>query len=221
MIQYGVPALRRMVKALMLIAIASSALTATGSELAEGKKLFDQMCASCHGPTAQGSESLHAPPLAGQYADYVIRQVTHFKSGLRAGEPGTPANLMQTIASGIPDIQVVKPIAAYLEKLKPISTKARAPQPVQVRGVFGICVGCHNAQAEGIQSMGSARLNMLPEWYLVSQMQAFKNGTRGTHAQDTYGKQMVTIMADLPDEEIIRDLATYIQYLDKKAVSKK
>ena len=57
--------------------------------VATGKKLFEQgvpdrgitACASCHGPNAQGNGIF--PRLAGQHAEYVLRQLTVIQSRLR------------------------------------------------------------------------------------------------------------------------------------------
>ena len=57
--------------------------------VANGKKLFEQgvpdrsiaACATCHGPNAQGNGIF--PRLAGQHAEYVLRQLTVIQSHLR------------------------------------------------------------------------------------------------------------------------------------------
>ena len=57
--------------------------------VAQGKQLFEQgipdrgiaACATCHGPNAQGNGIF--PRLAGQHAEYVLRQLTVIQSHLR------------------------------------------------------------------------------------------------------------------------------------------
>lgn len=208
----------RLLAAMAMMLMAGWAWSAPN--LAEGKRQFGAVCSSCHGAAAQGNEALRAPPLAGQNAPYIVRQFSHFKSGVRSGPQGSPTALMQAVAAGSVDMEMVRTIAAYLETVKPTVSRPSGPQPVYVRGQYGVCVGCHNAQGEGNLALGSARINILPEWYLVEQMQAFRDGRRGTHEQDVHGRQMVSIMRDMPEDELIRDLARYIQYLDRKVTAK-
>lgn len=60
---------------------------------AQGQKIFEQglpdkgvpACASCHG--AQGAGNGQFPRLAGQHADYLLRQIEVFKNGTRANAP--------------------------------------------------------------------------------------------------------------------------------------
>lgn len=58
-------------------------------EVAEGKKIFHHgipsqgvpACAACHGPRALGSS--HFPRLAGQHAEYIMKQLASFQSNMR------------------------------------------------------------------------------------------------------------------------------------------
>ena len=60
---------------------------------AEGQKIFEQglpdkgvpACASCHGAQGQGNGQF--PRLAGQHADYLMRQIEVFQNGTRANAP--------------------------------------------------------------------------------------------------------------------------------------
>ena len=40
-------------------------------------------CAACHGAAGEGNQALGAPPLAGQDAAYLARQLHNFKAGRR------------------------------------------------------------------------------------------------------------------------------------------
>lgn len=66
-------------------------------------------CASCHGPTAHGTETL--PRLAGQHAVYLQKQLWFFKLGTR-----TTDKRMNDIAGKLPDDDIVA-VAAYLSGL--------------------------------------------------------------------------------------------------------
>ncbi len=44
-------------------------------------------CGACHGAHGEGSQALGAPPIAGQDAAYLARQLANFKSGKRGYHP--------------------------------------------------------------------------------------------------------------------------------------
>jgi cytochrome c553/uncharacterized protein (DUF302 family) len=46
----------------------------------KGKKLFKGDCKTCHGKEAQGKARKDAPPLAGQYSEYLLRETNFFKA---------------------------------------------------------------------------------------------------------------------------------------------
>jgi cytochrome c553/uncharacterized protein (DUF302 family) len=50
---------------------------------AKGEELFQDECKTCHGKGAEGKSSKGAPFLKGQYAEYMIRQIGHFKKKAR------------------------------------------------------------------------------------------------------------------------------------------
>ena len=74
----------------LLIAVAAFALcghaaagdTAKGKAIAE-KKINNQTCAECHGPTGDAPTEKDRPILAGQYADYIVKALSDYKSGKR------------------------------------------------------------------------------------------------------------------------------------------
>ena len=58
--------------------------------------------------------------------------------------------------------------------------------------------------------MNAPRLAGISDWYLVTQLNNFKQGIRGAHPQDLYGPQMMSMAASLHDERAISDLVGYI-----------
>jgi len=76
----------------LLIAIAAFALcghaaaagnAAKGKAIAETKKINNQTCAECHGPTGDAPTEKDRPILAGQYADYIAKALSDYKTGKR------------------------------------------------------------------------------------------------------------------------------------------
>jgi len=70
-----------------------------------------QACATCHGPDAKGNAIF--PKLAGQHAEYLVKQMVLFKSSLREG---SNAPLMHQITTDITFDQM-EAVAAYLSSL--------------------------------------------------------------------------------------------------------
>ena len=67
-----------------------------------------QACASCHGANAAGAGIF--PRLAGQHAEYLVKQLSVFKSELRSDKNAT---LMHTVSSGM-SFEQMQAVAAYL-----------------------------------------------------------------------------------------------------------
>ncbi len=53
--------------------------TPDGVDLENGEELFQGDCKSCHGRKAEGMKRKESPPLAGQYSEYLMRQIAMFK----------------------------------------------------------------------------------------------------------------------------------------------
>jgi cytochrome c oxidase subunit 2 len=51
------------------------------------------------------------------------------------------------------------------------------------------------------------------DWYLVTQLRAFRSGLRGMHEDDKGGKQMRPMSLLLPDEKAIEDVVTFVYSL--------
>ena len=78
---------------------------------------------------------------------------------------------------------------------------------------FVVCVACHGVNGEGSQALNAPQIAGQHAWYLVRQLQNFKTGIRGAHAQDTYGMQMAPMAMTLPDDAAVENVAAYIAAL--------
>jgi cytochrome c553 len=80
----------------------------------QGKSIYEagvpggQACATCHGNDGEGKGTI--PRLAGQHAEYLVKQLVLFKSQLRAD---TNAPIMHNISSGM-SFDQMEAVAAYL-----------------------------------------------------------------------------------------------------------
>lgn len=189
----------------------------------DGEKLFKSQCIACHGANGTGNAALQAPPLAGLAADYVTRQLTHFRSQVRGGPPAQgPAATMQAVAMGIPDEAAIKDLARYIGNLKPLPVKANAtPMGSSLntgKALFAVCLACHGSHAQGNTNLGAPGLGQLPPWYITAQLQAYRDGLRGAHPDDKQGQQMQQVIREMElDDDAIRAMSVYIPTLGVKA----
>lgn len=81
------------------------------SEYKQGKKIYQQYCASCHGNNGQGNNELIYPKLQGQHFQYMSQQLGRIKSGLRDVHPA-----MQAVIQELDNEQLDKAVnyASYL-----------------------------------------------------------------------------------------------------------
>jgi cytochrome c553 len=92
-----------------LMALASQLACAGGNARAGAEK--SRACAACHGADFNTPVSADTPRLAGQYADYLARALTDYKSGARK----SPVMGGQAAALSAQDIQ---DIAAFVNSLR-------------------------------------------------------------------------------------------------------
>lgn len=94
----------------------------------------------------------------------------------------------------------------------------KAGDPLIGQATYPVCATCHGSQGEGIVALNSPKLSGQESWYLETQLRNFKNGVRGAHEDDVYGKQMAPMAAVLADEAAIRNIAAYISTLPEHSV---
>ena len=75
---------------------------------------------------------------------------------------------------------------------------------------YAVCSACHGPQAEGQVALNAPKLSGQDPGYLKKQLRKYKAGTRGTHAEDLYGKQMQPMAATLVNDSMIENVVAYI-----------
>jgi cytochrome c oxidase subunit 2 len=87
-------------------------------DVSRGKKLYSQ-CAACHGENAQGNKALSAPPLISLNDWYILKQLKHFKEGIRGQAAGyTNGNMMAVSVQNLPDEAAMTDLATYITHIK-------------------------------------------------------------------------------------------------------
>ena len=172
-------------------------------DLAKGQALA-ATCQACH--TADGSRGLPANPiLQGQHPEYLVKQLTEFKSGKRKNA------VMMGFASMLSD-EDMRHVAAFYasKKAKPgfaanKDTLALGEQ-IYRGGIVGkqvpACAGCHAPNGAGMPAQYPSMRGQHAE-YTETQLLTFRSGARANNAQ------MMTIAGKMNEGEI-KAVADYI-----------
>lgn len=154
---------------------AALALSASASETVEdrGARIAAQRCAVCHGADGHGV-SPDYPSLAGQHAEYIVKQIFAFKTGQRANPVMMPV-LEELLAA---DIRAVAyHFAASRAGIVPSADQALLAEGRQLyfRGNdktgISACTSCH-----GVYGTGGAQMPRLVGQnpvYLEKQLRGF------------------------------------------------
>jgi cytochrome c553 len=180
-------------------------------DLAKAKQIADTVCAACHG--ADGNSATAANPnLAGQGAEYISRQLAHFKAGIRQNA------VMQGMAAALTPADMAA-LGAYYSQQKPRGGTARDAKLVALgqslfRGgdaATGLpaCAACHLPTGAGIPK-SYPRLSGQFADYTYAQLKAFKSGERGNDpgGKDTDGRVMAQVAQRMTDAQM-KALAEY------------
>jgi cytochrome c oxidase subunit 2 len=184
------------------------------ADLAAGQSLY-AVCSACHGANGEGNAALNAPGLAGQEHWYLERQVRNFQHGLRGSDAGDTYGLqMAPMALTLADDAAINNVVAYIASLSDTDSAPTITGDVD-RGedLFTTCKSCHGAQGQGIWALNAPRLKGVNDWYLIRQLQNYKQGIRGSHPSDLSGKQMTLLTKMLRDEQDMKDVVAYINTL--------
>ena len=171
---------------------------------AKGQAIATQVCVACH--SADGNSVAPAnPKIAGQFPDYLHKQLVNFKP--QAGKKAERENAVMAgmVANLSPDD--MKNLAAFYgsQKLKPAAAKdkalAAAGQKLWRGGnaATGVpaCAGCHGPDGAGIPAQYPRIAGQYAE-YIEAQLKLFQGGQR---ANDTNG-MMRGVAARMTEKEM-------------------
>jgi cytochrome c553 len=175
-------------------------------------------CVQCHGEDGEGKQAIGAPAIAGLQLWYVKAQLRKFKKSQRGWHIDDMAGKrMQPMALALDTDEKVDLVAAYVASLprtNPGST-LEGGNPETGKIYFATCVQCHGADARGNIDEFGPPLAGASDWYLLTQLQNFKAGVRGTHADDVTGAKMRPFSMTLPTEQAMKDVIAYIATLSE------
>lgn len=201
---------------LLALALAAGAVTAAPkADLAKGKEIATNICASCHAADGNSGIAMY-PKLSAQNAHYLFVQTKAIKEGKRT--TGASAAMAPMVAS-LSD-QDMRDVAAFYAKQTPKQGEANPKDNPELgakifRGGLAdkkipACMACHGPNGAGMPGGGTEitaypRLGGQHKDYIITQMQAYKSGQRTN-----------TIMADIANrmsDEELNAVANFIQGL--------
>jgi len=177
---------------------------ATGD--AEAGKAKTMICAGCHGPDGNSPAAMF-PKIAGQHAEYMVKQLQDFKSGTRS-EP-----TMAPMASPLSDQDMLDISAYYAAQKVTVATvdasAVAAGQKIYMGGNtetgLTACAACHGPSGLGNAAAKYPALSGQHADYTKKQLENFKAGTRTNQIMQDIASKMRT--------EEIQAVADYISGL--------
>ena len=173
-------------------------------DLAKGQTISTNVCAACH--TNDGSRGSPANPiLQGQHPEYLVKQLTEYKSGKRANA------IMTGMASALSEDDMKNVAAFYAGKqAKPGFAKNKElvslGEKIYRGGIADrnvpACAACHSPTGAGIPAQYPRMAGQHAD-YTEAQLVAFRGGVRKNSLQ------MTGVAAKMNDREI-KAVADYI-----------
>ncbi|WP_347888523.1 cytochrome c [Nitrosomonas europaea] len=193
--------------------VAAIALTFSGFVFAEspaagdvekGKEIAAGICAGCHNADGNSAIPLY-PILAGQYPGYIAKQLNDFK--VVEGETVKRDNQIMAPMVATLSQDDIENLAAYYsqQKLQPgtasdaslVETGKKLYQGGNLENSIPACSSCHSPNGQGIPPH-YPRIDGQHPAYTLSQLQAFRQGTRKNDTNST----MQTIVSRMSEQEM-------------------
>jgi cytochrome c553 len=178
--------------------------------------MSDRYCTTCHGAEGVGNIAVQAPRLAGMEGWYLQRQLENFREGIRGTHTDDIQGIaMQAMAAKLTDASIAD-IVSWVGAWEFVAADVTIEGNVnRGRTAYQICASCHGTNAEGNEALGAPALAGQNDWYLLTQINNFRAGIRGTHPDDSFGAQMLAMSATLRDDQAITNVVSYINTLQK------
>jgi cytochrome c553 len=183
----------------LLLAISLQAVAAGDAAIGQAKAAI---CAACHG--ADGNSTVPQwPKLAGQHADYIVREFNLIKAGHR------PVPEMTAITPTI-DEQDIENIAAWYSSQtikggvadkSALAIGLRLWRAGNARTGVPACMACHGPAGEGVPFAGFPALRGQHATYVASMLKRFRAGENWGE-KDANSHIMDGVAARLTDDEI-------------------
>ncbi len=166
-------------------------------------------CVACHGVDGN-SPNGQWPKIAGQHAQYIVKQLKDYKSGKRKNA------IMVGMAAALSD-QDMEDLAAYYQSQNLKRGGANADLVALGESIYRggnlttnvtACVACHNPNGAGNPMANFPAISGQHAQYIADQLRYFKGGQRANDLN-----RMMRNVAVRMSEEEIEAVASYIQGL--------
>lgn len=171
---------------------------------AKGQQIVSTVCVACH--NADGNSTIPVnPKLAGQHAEYLVKQMKNFKGD--GGKPPERVNAVMNAMVGAYSEEQMRDIAAYFSGQKRKEEMAKNRETIeygqklyragdQAKGLPA-CAGCHGPTGAGIPAQ-YPRINGQWAEYTELQLKSFRAGERANDPN----KMMRMVAIKMTDAEI-------------------
>lgn len=147
-------------------------INTAAADLERAKEIVEDKCHHCHGYKGEASNIIY-PRLAGQHKEYIVKQLSNFKSGSREGT-------MTEMAADLTSDEILA-LAEYFSQQTPAKHRVRDKQFSAVgQYIFhkgnkysgvAACASCHGEDATGTKKL--PRLAGQHKRYISSQLEEF------------------------------------------------
>lgn len=201
-------ALHNITKFRLLLILLLSTLPVTNFAASIPEKT--SLCIACHGETGISTNPVW-PNIAGQHAQYLLKQLQDIKEGKTRNVP-----VMAAIVSGLSYNEMQELAQYYAQQARP---EGKTPKKYVQRGEelyrggdfsqhITACIACHGPSGTGNEQAGFPLLSGQHAEYTILQLQAFKEKKR----QNDLNAIMRDISARMSEEDMTA-VAYYIQGL--------
>ena len=186
--------------------------TVTAADLAAGEATASGVCAGCHMPDGNSVVDMF-PKLAGQHAQYLIKQLNEYKSGARKDD--TMTGMAFTLATD----EDVANVSAYFASKQGTPAAADDSKVALGKAIYrggdktkGIpaCMGCHGPTGSGNPAAKYPALAGQHAAYTIKQLNAFRDATRSNDSN-----KMMRNVANKMSPADIEAVANYIAQMKK------
>ncbi len=176
----------------------ATALGAKGN--VEAGKSKTQTCVACHGPDGN-SVVPNWPKIAGQYENYLEKQLKDFRQGEKG--PRYEASMYAMVAA-LSD-QDIADLAAFYASQKHTTGKAKSEYVALGERIYrggniqtgvSACIACHGPAGEGNEAAKFPKLAGQHAVYIENQLNAFRDGKRTNSPNDMMGSISHRLSAD-------------------------
>ncbi len=169
-------------------------------------------CTVCHGILFGGNVATAAPKLTGLSAWYIESQLRAFRDGLRGTHIEDLAGLeMRPMAEMLSEerLSQVSRLVATLPNQNQLDNPGKRTE--RGKQLYSGCGACHGADGRGNQQFAAPNLVTQDSWYLIKQLNNYRNNIRGTQDRDIPGRQMRSAVSGLESEQDLIDVVSFIQ----------